>query len=100
MKPRVAAIVIVAIILVGSFCIADSTSSSSDSDAVAALRKELQQTQAQLDHLTTRTTWLEQKVRALEQSNAELQREIRTLQPRWSESGTNRVPHLTPLQSK
>ena len=75
--------------------------SASSSDSDAALRKELQQTQGQLDQLTTRTAWLEQKVSALELANAELQRDIRKYQvprePRWSHPQTNGVPHLTPL---
>jgi septal ring factor EnvC (AmiA/AmiB activator) len=80
------------------------SASSSDSDAFAALRKELQQTQAQLEQAITRTSALEQQVRALEQSNAELQREVRRLQvprePRWGRPQTNQVPHLTPLQTQ
>jgi TolA-binding protein len=78
-----------------------------DSDSSAALRKELQQTQTQLDQLTARAGQLEQQVRALEQSNEELQQEMRKLQrePRWSPPA-NQVPpnpmspepHLTPLQ--
>ena len=77
------------------------SASSTDSDALAALRKELQQTQAQLDQLTARTTRLEQKVRALELSNAELQQEVRRLQvPHWGYPQTNQGPHLTPLQAK
>ena len=47
-----------------------STPAAHVSDSDAALRKKLEETQAQLDQLTTRTTWLDQKVRALEQSNA------------------------------
>ena len=94
------------IVLVVSLCVADSTSRPSDSDALAALRKELQQTQAQLDQLTARTTRLEQKVRALELSNAELQQEVQRLQerkpqaPPWGRPQTNQVPHLVPLQTK
>jgi len=68
-----------------------------------ALRKELQQTQTQLDQLTARTSTLEQQVRALEQSNAELWREVRKFQvprePRWDRPQTNQVPHLNPLQT-
>jgi|SRR5208337_340728 len=77
--------------------------SSFSSDAFTTLRKELQQTQTQLDQLTARTSTLEQQVRALEQSNAELWREVRKFQvprePRWDRPQTNQVPHLNPLQT-
>jgi len=103
MKIRVTATIIGFIVLVASLCIADSGSKSSDSDTLAALRKELQQTQAQLEQVIARTSALEQQVRALEQSNAELQREVQRLQvprePRWGRPQTNQVPHLTPLQT-
>jgi uncharacterized protein YlxW (UPF0749 family) len=69
--------------------------SASASGSDAALRSELQQTQAQLDQL-------KQQVRALEQSNAELRNEVRMLQqephPRYPQ--TNQVPRLTPLQTQ
>jgi uncharacterized protein YlxW (UPF0749 family) len=64
----------------------------------------------QLEQVIARTSVLEQQVRALEQSNAELQMEVRALQerrepreprePRWSHPQTNGVPHLTPLEIK
>ena len=101
MKTKVAASIIAITVLVVSLCVADSTNSPAGSDASAMFRNELRQTKALLDQLTARTTRLEQKVRALEQSNAELQQEVRMLQgPRWGLPPTNQAPHLTPLQPK
>jgi hypothetical protein len=66
--------------------------------------------QVQLEQVIARTSALEQQVRALEQSNAELRMEVQALQerqlprqprePRWSPPQTNGVPHLTPLEIK
>lgn len=73
----------------------------------------------QLEQVLARTSALEQQVRALEESNAELRMEVRRLQerqvprePRQSQTPrppqtprplfpqTNGVPHLTPLETK
>jgi cell division protein FtsB len=77
--------------------------------------KVSQQTQEQLAKLIAQTDALAQRVYALEQTNAVLQREVRALQepraprmhpmpevPGGGHSQTNQVPHpfLTPLQSK
>jgi len=90
MKTKIKAVIVTAIILVASLCVADSTSNSSKSDTLAGLRNELQQTQAQLEQVITRTSALEQQVRALEQSNMNLQQEVRSLNE----------PHVIPVQAK
>lgn len=104
MKTKVTAAMIASIVLAVSFCAADSPTNASGSDSMARLREELQQTQALVKQLTTRTARLEQRVRALEESNAELRKELRRFQrpnqPRWSYPATNGVPPLTPLQSR
>jgi septal ring factor EnvC (AmiA/AmiB activator) len=56
-------------------------------DDPAALRKELDHTQLQLEQTRARVTKLEQQVRALQQANAALQRQVRAMEQ----------PHLTPL---
>lgn len=112
MKTKIATVVLCIIIMVSLYA-GDSVSNSSTPDAVAVLHKEVQDTQARLDLVTARVSQLEQQVRALETSNAELQQEVRKLQgphlllppPQGlrvvpQPPQTNEAPHLTPLQVK
>ena len=70
MKTKVTAAMIASIVLAVSFCAADSPTNASGSDSMARLREELQQTQALVKQLSTRTARLEQRVRALEDSRS------------------------------
>lgn len=105
MKTRITAITLAVAALTVSFCVADSTGHWSDSDSLVALRKDLRQTQSALDQLMSRTALLEQRISGLEQSNAQLQQEMRMFQgrnPQLPPGGTppgNQTPHLTPLQT-
>lgn len=91
MKTKIAIIIIVAIAGIASLCIAESGGTSPQAVGdLAGLRAQVQQIQTQLDRMDTRTATLEQHVRALQKSNAELQKML----------GKFGEPHLTPLQTK
>ena len=90
MKTKAAVVIIVCIVAVATFCVADPSSSPPNSATdLAAITTELHQTQAQLERAVARITLLEQQMADLQKSNAELRRELRTLQ----------APHLVPAQS-
>ena len=94
-------------ILVVVLCLCGCASSAPGPDPVAGLRDELNSARAQLAQVSARAGALEQRVRALEHSNLELQREVRRLQapqltplpPPPPLTPTNRAPHLTPLDT-
>ena len=106
MKMNVVILLVAGIIAVASLCIAYSgCRSPKPAGDLATLRTELRQTQVQLELLIDRTSALEKQVRALEESIAELQQEVRM--PRVPQPKTPRpevpqpeVPHLTPLDTK
>jgi len=86
MKTKSMLLSMAGLVLVVSLCIADSNNNNKPAkptDELAALRAELQQVSA-------RTSALENQVRALEESNANLQRDLQTFQQ----------PKLVPLQAR
>ena len=97
--------VIAATIFLAVFlCMPSSSGGASESDTLVSLQKELQQSRAQIEQLVARTSALEQQVRVLEQSNAKLQQEVRSLQMQKPRVPTPKEPplqepHLTPLQT-
>ena len=112
MKTKIATVVLCIIVMVSLYA-GDSTSNSSTPDAVAALHKEVQDTQARLDLVVARMGQLEQQVHSLEISNAELQQAVRKFQAPHSVLSppqglrvvpqppqTNYAPPSTPLQAK
>ena len=91
MKTKIAIIIGAGIVVAASLCIAESGGSTPQPPSdLAALRAEVKQIQMQLDRVVTRTSSLEEQVRELQKSNAELQKMI----------GRFGEPHLTPLQTK
>ena len=91
MKAKIAIIIVAGIVAVASLGVADSSSSPpKPAGDLATLNTELHQAQAQLVQVAARISALEEQVRALQRSNAELQQEVRKLQE----------PHLTPIQTK
>jgi septal ring factor EnvC (AmiA/AmiB activator) len=116
MKMNVVILLVAGIIAVASLCVAYSSCRSlTRAGDLATLRTELRQTQVQLGLVIDRTDALEKQVRALEESIAELQQEVRAPrvpQPRvpqpWvpqpktpqPEVPQPPAPHLTPLDTK
>jgi len=103
MKTKITTLMVAGIAAAALLCAADSGSPSNSASDLAALRAQLQQTQAQLNQLTARTSALEQQVHALQLSNAEMQQQLRLQGPQRPyriSPDPNQTPHLVPLQTQ
>jgi hypothetical protein len=81
-----------------------STPTAGVSGSDAELRRELEDTRAQVNQLRAQTARLEQEVRAMEMANGQLRPAGPQYpppgEPPWNKPLTNQAPHLTPLQAQ